>query len=161
MMDNFYYTSLAVIALGIILSLFISFRVYRDSKEKDSEFGESINSFISQQAKQTNDLQLLSTEIAELRSQLQKLDHQKTDSHLLPLLTAVVERLEQTPTTSSSANKVSQASQAEQQDEHSVFNHAIRLAKENQSAEKIVAICGIEPSEAELIVRMHSQNKIT
>jgi len=160
-MDNFYYISLAIIALGIIVSLFISFRVYRDSKEKDSEFGESINSFISQQAKQTDDLQLLSAEIAELRSQLQKLGHQKTDSHLRPLLTAVVERLEQTPTTSSAANKVSQASQAEQQDEHSVFNHAIRLAKENQSAEKIVAICGIEPSEAELIVRMHSQNKIT
>jgi hypothetical protein len=160
-MDNFYYISLAVIALGIIVSLFISFRVYRDGKEQKSEFGESITSFISQQAKQTSDLQLLSTEIAELRSQLQKLSHQKTDSHLLPLLAAVVERLEQTPTTSSAANKVSQASQAEQQDEHSVFNHAIRLAKENQSAEKIVAICGIEPSEAELIVRMHSQNKIT
>ena len=160
-MDKFYYISLAVICLGIIVSLFISFRVYRDGKEKESEFGESITSFISQQVKQTSDLQLLSTEIAELRSQLQKLGYQKTDSHLLPLLTAVVERLEQTPTTSSAANKVSQASQAEQQDEHSVFNHAIRLAKENQSAEKIVAIRGIEPSEAELIVRMHSQNKIT
>ena len=154
-MDNFYYISLAIIALGIIVSLFISFRMYRDSKEKESEFGESINSFISQQAKQTDDLQLLSAEIAELRSQLQKLGHQKTDSHLLPLLTAVVERLEQTPLRSSAANKDSQASQTEQQDEHSVFNHAIRLAKENQSAEKIVAICGIEPSEAELIVRMH------
>jgi hypothetical protein len=154
-MDNFYYISLAIIALGIIVSLFISFRVYRDSKEKESEFGDSINSFIYQQAKQTDDLQLLSAEIAELRSQLQKLGHQKTDSHLLPLLTAVVERLEQTPIRSSAANKDSQASQTEQQDEHSVFNHAIRLAKENQSAEKIVAICGIEPSEAELIVRMH------
>jgi len=160
-MDKFYYISLAVICLGIIVSLFISFRVYRDGKEKESEFGESITSFISQQVKQTSDLQLLSTEIAELRSQLQKLGYQKIDSHLLPLLTAVVERLEQTPATSSAANKVSQASQAEQQDEHSVFNHAIRLAKENQSAEKIVAICGIEPSEAELIVRMHRQNKIT
>lgn len=154
-MDNFYYISLAIIALGIIVSLFISFRVYRDSKEKGSEFGESINSFISQQAKQTDDLQLLSAEIAELRSQLQKLGHQKTDSHLLPLLTAVVERLEQTPLRSSAANKDSQASQTEQKDEHSVFNHAIRLAKENKSAEKIVAICGIEASEAELIVRMH------
>jgi hypothetical protein len=154
-MDNFYYISLAIIAFGIIVSLFISFRVYRDSKEKESEFGESINSFISQQAKQTDDLQLLSAEIAELRSQLQKLGHQKTDSHLLPLLTAVVERLEQTQIRSSAANKDSQASQTEQQDEHSVFNHAIRLAKENQSAEKIVAICGIETSEAELIVRMH------
>ena len=154
-MDNFYYISLAIIALGIIVSLFISFRVYRDSKEKESEFGESINSFISQQAKQTDDLQLLSAEIAELRSQLQKLGHQKTDSHLLPLLTAVVERLEQTPISSTEANKESQAPQAEQQDEHSVFNHAIRLAKENKSAEKIVAICGIEASEAELIVRMH------
>jgi len=36
-----------------------------------------------------------------------------------------------------------------------VFNHAIRLAKENQPAQKLVEICGIEPSEAELIVRMH------
>ncbi len=38
---------------------------------------------------------------------------------------------------------------------HLMYSHAIRLAKEQVSLEKIVEICGINRSEAELILQMH------
>ena len=73
----------------------------------------------------------------------------------MPLLSAVVERLENTPSAHPDNSTEKASTTLEKPDEHSVFNHAIRLAKENQPAQKLVDICGIEPSEAELIVRMH------
>jgi alpha-N-acetylglucosamine transferase len=155
-MDNFYYLSLAVIVVAIVLSLIISFSIYRESKKNEASFRDEIASFISQQSKQTIELQSLSSEIENLRAEIGKLGSHKTDSHLMPLLSAVVKRLENTPKVHSGNTSVKSSTTQEKPDEHSVFNHAIRLAKENQPAQKLVEICGIEPSEAELIVRMHS-----
>ena len=154
-MDNFYYISLAVIVVAIVLSLIISFRIYRESKKNEAAFRDELASFISQQSKQTIELQSLSGEIENLRAEMGKLGSHKTDSHLMPLLSAVVERLENTPTAHPGNTTEKASTTLEKPDEHSVFNHAIRLAKENQPAQKLVDICGIEPSEAELIVRMH------
>jgi hypothetical protein len=154
-MDNFYYISLAVIVVAIVLSLIISFLIYRESKKNEAAFRDEIASFISQQSKQTIELQSLSGEIENLRAEMGKLGSHKTDSHLMPLLSAVVERLENTPTAHPGNTTEKASTTLEKPDEHSVFNHAIRLAKENQPAQKLVDICGIEPSEAELIVRMH------
>jgi hypothetical protein len=154
-MDNFYYLSLAVIVVAIVLSLIISFRIYRESKKNEAAFRDEIASFISQQSKQTIELQSLSGEIENLRAEMGKLGSHKTDSHLMPLLSAVVERLENTPKVHSGNTSIKSPTTQGKPDEHSVFNHAIRLAKENQPAQKLVEICGIEPSEAELIVRMH------
>ena len=154
-MDNFYYISLAVIVVAIVLSLIISFRIYRESKKNEAAFRDELASFISQQSKQTIELQSLSGEIENLRAEMGKLGSHKTDSHLMPLLSAVVERLENTPTAQPGNTTEKASTTLEKPDEHSVFNHAIRLAKENQPAQKLVDICGIEPSEAELIVRMH------
>ena len=154
-MDNFYYLSLAVIVGAIALSLIISFRIYRESKKNEAAFRDEIASFVSQQSKQTIELQSLSGEIENLRAEMGKLGANKNDSHLMPLLSAVVERLENSPTTQSSSTSEKKSIPPDNPDEHSVFNHAIRLAKENQPAQKLVEICGIEPSEAELIVRMH------
>ena len=154
-MDNFYYLSLAVIVVAIVLSLVISFRIYRESKKNEEEFRDEIASFITQQSKQTIELQSLSGEIENLRAEMVKLGSHRNDSHLMPLLSAVVERLENTPTTQPNNTSEKPSTTLEAPDEHSVFNHAIRLAKENHPAQKLVDICGIELSEAELIVRMH------
>lgn len=37
-MDNFYYLSLTVIVVTIVLSLIISFRIYRESKKMKRHF---------------------------------------------------------------------------------------------------------------------------
>ena len=159
-MDNFYYISLVIVSIAIAITLFISFRIYRNHRDNEQSVQDELSSFINQQSKQAIELESILNEISALKVEVQKISAKNTDSHLLPLLSAVVERLENTPiTTSSQQTEKTSPHFLEKDNEHSVFNHAIRLAKENQPAQKIVDICGIEPSEAELIVRMHSSKE--
>ena len=100
------------------------------------------------------DLKTVLKEIESINEKVEALAALTKKNHqLIQLFSVLLEKLDQ-------PQQISEQKESVTSDEHSVFSHAIRLAKENQSAEKIVSICGIEHSEAELIVRMHKPKTI-
>ena len=157
-MDTLYYLSFVIITLALIGSIYLGYITFNENRKRESELKEEILQLIAKQnlSNKNTDSNLIA--IDALRNELTEIINTKTDgSHLIPLLSSLAERLESQG--GASANDArSTSSKTSNNDDHSVYNHAIRLAKENQPAEKIVEICGIEPSEAELIVRMHGVN---
>jgi hypothetical protein len=153
-MDTFYYLSFAVISAGIVGSVFLGYKTFTENRKREDALKEEILQLLAKQNASNLNADKNRIDIEALRKEFTEIAKTKTDgNHLMPLLSSLAERLDSQSSNSSSG--ISGHVKTSTDDDHSVYNHAIRLAKENQTAEKIVEICGIEPSEAELIVRMH------
>jgi hypothetical protein len=161
-MDSMTAFAIALIAMAIVFNLALAFRAYQDSKTKDQNLKEDILAvLLAQRDKQNSNMHLdvseLSAKIDRLHAELSKISADKMgQKNLLPVLGALLEKMN-TPTEPQPSPLPK--NEPIPSDDHSVFSHAIRLAKENVSPEKIVSICGIDLSEAELIVKIHGAAK--
>lgn len=155
-MDNFFYLAVGLLSMAIVFTLVLAYRLYQDQKQKDLDLRNELTSLI-QSNKPTANTELveeLREELDLLRNELKKIHSQKeTSTQTLTVLTALLKKIEDVQKPGSSREP--EHNTARHDDDHSVFSHAIRLAKERMSPEKIVEICGIELSEAEIIVQIH------
>jgi hypothetical protein len=150
-MDNHFYIIIGIIAFSIALILII---LYLDLRRILNHQKLEVLSAVTIDHDKAEDLKPILKEIESINEKVEALAALTKKNHqLIQLFSVLLEKLDQPQQTSEQKESVTS-------DEHSVFSHAIRLAKENQSAEKIVSICGIEHSEAELIVRMHKPKTI-
>lgn len=149
-MDNLFFITVAVLILAILFSMILAYRLYQDNQRREANLKNEVLSLLAEKAgADREELQ----EIRELVNALRReLKTQGTAPNLAPVMSALMHKLEMAEKAASSTPNLSPSGN---RDDHSVFNHAIRLAKENHNAEKLVEICGIELAEAELIVRMH------
>jgi seryl-tRNA synthetase len=142
--------------MAIVFTLVLAYRLYQDQKQKDLDLRNELASLI-QSNKPTANAELveeLREELDLLRNELKKIHSQKeTSTQTLTVLTALLKKIEDTQKPASPRD--SEPHSAQNGDDHSVFSHAIRLAKERMSPERIVEICGIDLSEAEIIVQIH------
>jgi LPS O-antigen subunit length determinant protein (WzzB/FepE family) len=155
-MDNFFYLAVGLLAMAIVFTLVLAYRLYQDQKQKDLDLNNQLAGLIQSNKQTANEglIEELREELDLLRSDLKKIHSQKeTSTQTLTVLTALLKKIEdaQQPASPRESERYS----AQNGDDHSVFSHAIRLAKEKMSPEKIVEICGIELSEAEIIVKIH------
>ncbi len=150
-MDNHFYIIIGIIAFSIALILII---LYLDLRRILNHQKLEVLSAVSTDHDKAEDLKPVLKEIESINEKVEALAALTKKNHqLIQLFSVLLEKLDQ-------PQQISEQKESVTSDEHSVFSHAIRLAKENQSAEKIVSICGIEHSEAELIVRMHKPKTI-
>ena len=150
-MDNHFYIIIGIIAFSIALILII---LYLDLRRILNHQKLEVLSAVSIDHDKAEDLKPVLKEIESINEKVEALAALTKKNHqLIQLFSVLLEKLDQ-------PQQISEQKESVTSDEHSVFSHAIRLAKENQSAEKIVSICGIEHSEAELIVRMHKPKTI-
>jgi len=153
-MDSYFYIAIAAIALALMFSLGLGYRLYRDNKQREANLKDEVLQLIAQGSPSGASVQELRKEINALRREVQGFGSRKnSNNQIMPLLTALLEKLDENRAEGQADLPMEDPNYRD--DDHSVFTHAIRLAKEDQSVEKIVEICGIEASEAELIVRMH------
>ena len=150
-MDNHFYIIIGIIAFSIALILII---LYLDLRRILNHQKLEVLSAVTIDHDKAEDLKPVLKEIESINEKVEALAALTKKNHqLIQLFSVLLEKLDQ-------PQQISEQKESATSDEHSVFSHAIRLAKENQSAEKIVSICGIEHSEAELIVRMHKPKTI-
>jgi len=150
-MDNHFYIIIGIIAFSIALILII---LYLDLRRILNHQKLEVLSAVTINHDKAEDLKPVLKEIESINEKVEALAALTKKNHqLIQLFSVLLEKLDQ-------PQQISEQKESVTSDEHSVFSHAIRLAKENQSAEKIVSICGIEHSEAELIVRMHKPKTI-
>jgi len=150
-MDNHFYIIIGIIAFSIALILII---LYLDLRRILNHQKLEVLSAVTIDHDKAKDLKPVLKEIESINEKVEALAALTKKNHqLIQLFSVLLEKLDQ-------PQQISEQKESITSDEHSVFSHAIRLAKENQSAEKIVSICGIEHSEAELIVRMHKPKTI-
>jgi hypothetical protein len=150
-MDNHFYIIIGIIAFSIALILII---LYLDLRRILNHQKLEVLSAVTIDHDKAEDLKPVLKEIESINEKVEALAALTKKNHqLIQLFSVLLEKLDQ-------PQQISEQKESVTSDEHSVFSHAIRLAKENQSAEKIVSICGIEHSEAELIVRMHKPKTI-
>jgi len=150
-MDNNFYIIIGIVAFSISLILII---LYLDLRRILSNQKLEVLSAVTIDHDKAEDLKPALKEIESINEKIEALAALTKKNHqLIQLFSVLLEKLDQ-------PQQISEQKESVTSDEHSVFSHAIRLAKENQSAEKIVSICGIEHSEAELIVRMHKPKTI-
>ena len=150
-MDNHFYIIIGIIAFSIALILII---LYLDLRRILNHQKLEVLSAVTIDQDKAEDLKPVLKEIESINEKVEALAALTKKNHqLIQLFSVLLEKLDQ-------PQQISEQKESVISDEHSVFSHAIRLAKENQSAEKIVSICGIEHSEAELIVRMHKPKTI-
>jgi hypothetical protein len=150
-MDNHFYIIIGIIAFSIALILII---LYLDLRRILNHQKLEVLSAVTIDNDKAEDLKPVLKEIESINEKVEALAALTKKNHqLIQLFSVLLEKLDQ-------PQQISEQKESVTSDEHSVFSHAIRLAKENQSAEKIVSICGIEHSEAELIVRMHKPKTI-
>ena len=150
-MDNHFYIIIGIIAFSIALILII---LYLDLRRILNHQKLEVLSAVTIDHDKAEDLKPVLNEIESINEKVEALAALTKKNHqLIQLFSVLLEKLDQ-------PQQISEQKESVTSDEHSVFSHAIRLAKENQSAEKIVSICGIEHSEAELIVRMHKPKTI-
>jgi len=150
-MDNHFYIIIGIIAFSIALILII---LYLDLRRILNHQKLEVLSAVTIDHYKAEDLKPVLKEIESINEKVEALAALTKKNHqLIQLFSVLLEKLDQ-------PQQISEQKESVTSDEHSVFSHAIRLAKENQSAEKIVSICGIEHSEAELIVRMHKPKTI-
>ncbi|HHZ70421.1 MAG TPA: DUF2802 domain-containing protein [Methylococcaceae bacterium] len=123
----------AATAVVIILSFYVIFSLYNKPGQSLDPQLQQLSTIISNRIEQSLSQQLTS-QIGEL---------QKSIPQQLKLLAQV----------DASPKQSLQITPNEQN--HLMYSHAIRLAKEQVSLDKIVEICGINRSEAELILQMH------
>ena len=123
----------ATTAVVIILSFYVIFSLYNKPGQSLDPQLQQLSTIISNRIEQSLSQQLTS-QIGEL---------QKSIPQQLKLLAQV----------DASPKQSLQITPNEQN--HLMYSHAIRLAKEQVSLDKIVEICGINRSEAELILQMH------
>ncbi|MGA0987258.1 MAG: DUF2802 domain-containing protein [Flavobacteriaceae bacterium] len=150
-MDNNFYIIIGIVAFSIALILII---LYLDLRRILNNQKLEVLSAITREQDKGEEFKPILKEIHTLDEKIEALAVLTKKNHqLIQLYTVLLEKLDQ-------PQQITEQKESVKSDEHSVFSHAIRLAKENQSAEKIVSICGIEHSEAELIVRMHQPKTI-
>lgn len=148
-MDNIFFLTVAVLIMAILFSMILAFRLYRDSQQREANLKMEVLSLLAEKAgADREELQEIRDQVNALRRDLKT---QSNGPNLAPVMTALLHKLD----TAEKASSGSPSNLSSTRDDHSVFNHAIRLAKENHPAEKLVEVCGIELAEAELIVRMH------
>jgi len=123
----------AATAAVIILSFYVIFSLYNKPNQSLDPQLQQLSTIISNRIEHSLSQQLTS-QIGDL---------QKSIPQQLKLLAQA----------DTSPNQSLQITPNEQN--HLMYSHAIRLAKEQVSLEKIVEICGINRSEAELILQMH------
>ena len=152
-MDNLFFLSIAVIVLAILFSMILAYRLYRDSQQNEANLKAEVLKLLAEKAgTDREELQDIREEMSALRREVRTLS---SGNNLAPVMTALIDKLDNTEKAVS--QPAASSTGAATRDDHSVFNHAIRLAKDHYPAEKIVEVCGIDLSEAELIVRMHGQ----
>ena len=150
-MDNHFYIIIGIIAFSIALILII---LYLDLRRILNHQKLEVLSAVTIDHDKAEDLKPVLKEIKSINEKVEALAALTKKNHqLIQLFSVLLEKLDH-------PQQIAEQKESVTSDEHSVFSHAIRLAKENQSAEKIVSICGIEHSEAELIVRMHQPKTI-
>jgi uncharacterized membrane protein YgaE (UPF0421/DUF939 family) len=155
-MDNYLYLAIGLVSMAIVFTLVLAFRLYQDQKQKDLDLKNELAALIQSNKPTANEelVEELREELDLLRNELKKIHFQKeTSAQTLTVLTALLKKIEDASKPESSREP--ERSPTYGSYDHSVFSHAIRLAKEKMSPEKIVEICGIDLSEAEIIVQIH------
>lgn len=157
-MDLIFYLVIGIIVMAIVFSMAVGYRIYQDEKTKETAIASQLN-YLAQLTKENNSqIKMLADEITSFRSNdTTSSGNEHLSQEIVALLSLIVEKLDAKDSAQFSSTENRPQNAPSQLDDHSVFQHAIRLAKEHKTPEEIVNICGIQLSEAQLVVQMHSQ----